>query len=201
MVLNNESVKNAEWKEKGYFVPSFDREKMIQETVANPEWVHFGAGNIFRAFQANLSQRMLEEGSATRGLTVVEGYDYEIIEKMYRPHDNLSILVTLKADGNVEKSVIESIAESCILDSANDKEFGRLKEIFSADSLQLATFTITEKGYSIVNAAGETLPAVKEDFENGPEKPKSYIGKVAALLYARFKAGEEKRLKLLCCYS
>ena len=192
MVLNNESVKNAEWKEKGYFVPSFDREKMIQETVANPEWVHFGAGNIFRAFQANLSQRMLEEGSATRGLTVVEGYDYEIIEKMYRPHDNLSILVTLKADGNVEKSVIESIAESCILDSANDKEFGRLKEIFSADSLQLATFTITEKGYSIVNAAGETLPAVKEDFENGPEKPKSYIGKVAALLYARFKAGEKK---------
>ena len=32
---------------------------------------------------------------STRGLTVVEGYDYEIIEKMYRPHDNLSILVTL----------------------------------------------------------------------------------------------------------
>ncbi len=192
MVLNNESVKNQEWKDKGYFVPSYNREKMIEETVKNPEWVHFGAGNIFRAFQANLSQRMLEEGSATRGLTVVEGYDYEIIEKMYRPHDNLSILVTLKADGNVEKSVIESIAESCILDSADEKEFSRLREIFSADSLQLATFTITEKGYSIVNAAGETLPAVKEDFENGPEAPKSYIGKVAALLYARFKAGEKK---------
>ena len=192
MILNNESVKNAEWKDKGYFVPSYDREKMIAETVANPQWVHFGAGNIFRAFQANLSQRMLEAGEATKGLTVVEGYDYEIIEKMYRPHDNLSILVTLKADGNVEKSVIESIAESCILDSANEKEFGRLKEIFSADSLQMATFTITEKGYSIVNAAGETLPAVKEDFENGPEAPKSYIGKVAALLYARFKAGEKK---------
>ncbi len=192
MVLNNESVKKAEWKEKGYFVPSYDREKMIEETVANPEWVHFGAGNIFRAFQANLSQRMLEEGSATKGLTVVEGYDYEIIEKMYRPHDNLSILVTLKADGNVEKSVIESIAESCILDSNNDKEFARLKEIFSADSLQLATFTITEKGYSIANAAGETLPAVAADFANGPEKPQSYIGKVAALLYARFKAGEKK---------
>ena len=192
MVLNNESVKNQEWKDKGYFVPSYDREKMIEETVKNPEWVHFGAGNIFRAFQANLSQRMLEGGNATRGLTVVEGFDYEIIEKMYRPHDNLSILVTLKADGNVEKAVIESIAESCILDSADEKEFSRLREIFSADSLQLATFTITEKGYSLVNAAGETLPAVKEDFENGPKAPKSYIGKVAALLYARFQAGEKK---------
>ena len=192
MVLNNESVKNQEWKDKGYFVPSYDREKMIEETKKNPEWVHFGAGNIFRAFQANLSQRMLEQGYATRGLTVIEGFDYEIIEKMYRPHDNLSILVTLKADGNVEKAVIESIAESCILDSADEKEFSRLREIFSADSLQLATFTITEKGYSLVNAAGETLPAVKEDFENGPKAPKSYIGKVAALLYARFQAGEKK---------
>ncbi|MBQ6587488.1 MAG: mannitol dehydrogenase family protein [Butyrivibrio sp.] len=193
MKLNFDSVKNDNsWKEKGYYIPSFDREKMVAETVANPEWVHFGAGNIFRAFQANLSQRMLEKGLTTRGLTVVEGYDYEIIEKMYRPHDNLSILVTLKADGNVEKTIVESIAESCVLDSNNDKEFARLKDIFSADSLKLATFTITEKGYSLVNGAGETLPAVAADLENGPEKPQSYIGKVAALLYARFVAGEKK---------
>ena len=193
MKLNYDRVKNDNsWKEKGYYIPSFDREKMVAETVANPEWVHFGAGNIFRAFQANLSQRMLEEGLTTRGLTVVEGYDYEIIEKMYRPHDNLSILVTLKADGNVEKTIVESIAESCVLDSNNDKEFARLKDIFSADSLKLATFTITEKGYSLVNGAGETLPAVAADLENGPEKPQSYIGKVAALLYARYVAGEKK---------
>ncbi|MBR4831751.1 MAG: mannitol dehydrogenase family protein, partial [Butyrivibrio sp.] len=103
-----------------------------------------------------------------------------------------SLLVTLKADGSVEKSVISSIAESCILDSDDDKEFGRLKEIFTCDSLQLATFTITEKGYSLVNPAGELLPAVKDDFVNGPAKPQSYIGKVAALLYERFLAGEKK---------
>ncbi|SCY42789.1 mannitol dehydrogenase family protein [Butyrivibrio sp. INlla14] len=193
MKLNYESLKNNNsWKEKGYFVPSFDRDKMIEETKANPEWVHFGAGNIFRAFQANLSQRMLEQGLTDKGLTVVEGFDYEIIEKMYRPHDDLSILVTLKADGNVEKSVIESIAESCILDSNNEKEFARLKDIFSADSLKLATFTITEKGYSLVNGAGETLPTVAADFVNGPERPQSYIGKVSALLYARYLAGKKK---------
>ncbi len=193
MKLNENSVYNDNtWKEKGFFVPTYDRDKMIEETKAAPEWVHFGAGNIFRAFQANLAQRMLEQGFNTKGLTVVEGFDYEIIEKMYRPHDNLSLLVTLKADGNVEKSVISSIAESCILDSANKQEFERLKEIFSAESLKLATFTITEKGYSLVNAAGETIPAVKEDFENGPEAPKSYIGKVSALLHARYLAGEKK---------
>ncbi|MCR5670315.1 MAG: mannitol dehydrogenase family protein [Butyrivibrio sp.] len=192
MKLDKSYVTEKAWSEKGYHLPAYDREKMIEKTVAAPKWVHFGAGNIFRAFQANLSQRMLEDGFDDTGLTVIEGFDYEIIEKMYRPHDNLSVLVTLKADGSVEKSVIASIAESCILDSANEKEFSRLKEIFRADSLQLATFTITEKGYSLVNAAGETLPVVKDDYENGPEAPKSYIGKVSALLYERYLAGKKK---------
>ena len=193
MKLNASSVySDPAWKEKGYFIPSYDREKMIKETKEAPQWVHFGAGNIFRAFQANLSQRMLEEGLNTKGITVVEGYDYDIINQMYRPHDDLSLLVTLKADGSVEKSVIASIAESCILDSANAAEYSRLKEIFAADSLQMATFTITEKGYSLVNGAGEILPQVKEDLEKGPEAPGSYIGKVASLLYARYKAGEKK---------
>ncbi len=192
MKLNEQSLKDSAWKEKGYYLPTFDRAEMIKKTVEAPEWVHFGAGNIFRAFQANLSQRMLDGGMNDKGLTVVEGFDYEIIEKMYRPHDNLSLLVTLKADGSVEKSVISSIAESCILDSNDEKEFSRLKEIFRCDSLQLATFTITEKGYSLVNPAGELLPAVKDDFAAGPSKPQSYIGKVAALLYERFLAGEKK---------
>ena len=35
------------------------------------------------------------------GLIVAEGFEYEIIEKMNRPHDDYSILVTLKADGSV----------------------------------------------------------------------------------------------------
>ena len=193
MKLNANSVAtDSTWKEKGYYIPTFNQEDMIKKTVEAPEWVHFGAGNIFRAFQANLAQRMLDGGMNDKGLTVVEGFDYEIIEKMYRPHDNLSLLVTLKADGSVEKSVIASIAESCILDSNDDKEFNRLKEIFRCDSLQLATFTITEKGYSLVNPAGELLAAVKDDFVNGPSKPQSYIGKVAALLYERFLAGEKK---------
>ncbi len=189
MKLNDESLQGSVWKEKGYRIPSYDRAQMIRETVAKPTWVHFGAGNIFRAFQANLAQRMLDAGECSVGLTVVEGYDYEIIEKMYRPHDNLSILVTLKADGQLEKSVIGSIGESCILDSEDEKEFARLKEIFRADSLQLATFTITEKGYSLTNPAGDLLPAVAEDFEAGPAKPGSYLGKVAALLYERYLAG------------
>lgn len=192
MKLSTEGLKDQqEWLEKGYHLPQYDRAAMIAETRENPVWVHFGAGNIFRAFQANLAQRLLEEGSAKAGITVCEGFDYEIVEKQYRPHDDLSVLVTLKADGTIEKSVIGSIGESTILDSENDAEYTRLKEIFSRDSLQLCTFTVTEKGYSLVNGKGEELPAVTADFAAGPEKPQSYIGKVVSLLYTRYLSGKK----------
>lgn len=190
MKLNEKGLENkAQWEAAGFQLPKFDREAVKAATKENPFWIHFGAGNIFRAFQANVVQNLLNEGALDRGLVVAEGFDYEIIEKMNRPHDDYSILVTLKADGSVEKTVVGSVMESCILDSENDAEFGRLREIFSKDSLQMATFTITEKGYSLVNGKGELLPAVEADFKNGPEKPASYIGKVASLLYTRYKNG------------
>ncbi|MCM1047859.1 MAG: mannitol dehydrogenase family protein [Clostridiales bacterium] len=190
MRLNEEGLKNrTQWEDAGYALPQFDREKMVKETAQNPFWIHFGAGNIFRAFQANVVQNLLNQGDLACGLVAVEGFDYEIIEKMYKPHDNYGILVTLKADGNVEKTVVGSIAESYTLNSANEKEFTRLKEIFCKSSLQMATFTITEKGYSLVNGKGELLKDVEEDFANGPDKPNSYIGKVVSLLYARYKDG------------
>ena len=192
MILSGEGIKDRQaFKDKGFSLPEYDREEMIGRTRSDPYWVHFGAGNIFRAFQARAAQKLLDEGVIDRGITVVEGFDYEIIEKMYRPHDDLSILVTLKADGSVDKTVIGSIGESCILDSENDAEFARLKEIFKSQSLCLATFTITEKGYSLRDGRGEYLPAVADDFSKGPDRPASYIGKVAALLYERYLAGEE----------
>ena len=192
MKLNSADLANkALWEEKGYNLPKYDRDAVMAATKENPFWIHFGGGNIFRAFQANVVQNLLNDGSLDRGLVVAEGFDYEIIEKMYRPNDDYTLLVTLKANGSVEKTVVGSIMESCILDSENDKEFGRLREIFEKDSLQMASFTITEKGYSLVTGKGDLLPAVEADFAAGPEKPASYIGKVASLLYTRYLAGQK----------
>lgn len=92
-----------DWEEKGYSLPEYDREAVAEYTHEHPQWIHFGAGNIFRAFQANLAQTLLNRGAIHTGLIVAEGYDYEIIENMYHPHDGLSILVTLKANGTIEK--------------------------------------------------------------------------------------------------
>ena len=190
MKLNTQGLREVKlWEKAGYALPQFDREKVTEATKENPFWVHFGAGNLFRAFQANVVQKLLNEGILDRGLVVAEGYDYEIVEKMNHPHDDYSILVTLKADGTVEKTVVGSVVESLTVDSGNEADFGRLKEIFTKDSLQMVTFTITEKGYSLTDGKGILVPEVEADFAAGPEKPKSYIGKVAALLYARFQSG------------
>ena len=161
MQLNNKGLENRKaWEEAGDHLPKFDRELVAKNTKENPFWIHFGAGNIFRAFQANVVQNLLNEGVLDKGLIVAEGYDYEIIEKMNRPHDDYSILVTLKADGTVEKTVVGSVVESLTIDSENEANFNRLKEIFSKSSLQMVSFTITEKGYSLVDGRGEILRCV-----------------------------------------
>lgn len=192
MKLNEVGLKDTKvWEDAGFALPQFDRTAITKNTKEHPFWVHFGAGNIFRAFQANVVQNLLNDGALDRGLIVAEGFDYEIIEKMYKPHDNYGIVVTLKADGTVDKTVVGSVVESITVDSENETDFTRLKEIFENDSLQMVSFTITEKGYSLVNGRGEMLPSVQADMKNGPEKPESYIGKVVSLLYTRFLSGEK----------
>ena len=186
MKLDEIGLKNkALWLKKDYHLPEFNRQEIAKKTKGNPFWIHFGSGNILRAFQANVVQNLLNTGVLDHGLIVAEGYDYEIIEKINQPHDDYSILVTLKSDGSIEKTVVGSVMESLVLDS-DHKDFHRLKEIFKATSLQMATFTITEKGYSLTDGKGVLLPSIKADMENGPKNPESYLGKIASLLYTRY---------------
>ena len=53
---------SAEWAEKGYELPKFDVEAVKAKTHAEPTWVHFGAGNIFRAFPAAILNDALNSG-------------------------------------------------------------------------------------------------------------------------------------------
>jgi len=189
MQLNIPGIQDkSRWEKAGIQLPAFDIQAMIRATAAAPAWVHFGAGNIFRAFPAAVQQKLLEEGAAATGIIVAEGYDYEIIDSLFIPCDNLSLVVTLKSDGTTEKAVIASAARALKAD-ATDTDWAVLEDIFRAPSLQMASFTITEKGYSLSSASGAYAPGVEQDFQNGPEKPASYMGKVAALLYRRYRAG------------
>ena len=182
MKLSEISAKSFDpgvWEEKGYQLPRFDIAAVRAKTAAEPTWLHFGAGNIFRAFPAAALQKALDAGQYDRGVIVAEGFDYEIIDKAYRPYDNLSLLVLLKSDGSIEKRVIASVTESLKADFQFESDWERLAQIVKAPSLQMISFTITEKGYL-------TNPA---DLERGLQ-PVLMMGKLAALLYQRYLVGK-----------
>ena len=189
MKLEKKSLREAEeWKKAGYELPEYDLDIIQANTKKKPTWIHFGAGNIFRAFMAVAQQKLLNEKISDTGIIVCEGYDSEIIEKVYRKYDNLTIAVSMKQNGSMDKMVVGSVAESLLL-KPETSDWLRLKEIFENPALQMATFTITEKGYQIKNASGY-LPQIKEDMQVGPEQAKSYMGCLTALCYLRYLAGK-----------
>lgn len=191
LTLSQSSIRNSQlWNQAGIEMLNFDYDQMVASTRENPTWVHFGAGNIFRGFIATLQQTLLNQGKASTGIIAVETYDEEIIEKIYEPYDNLSLLAIMNQDGSLEKKLIGSIGESLVGDPAHETNWQRLKAIFCKPSLQLASFTITEKGYGLKNMSGHYLPAVEQDMKNGPAHPQSVMAIITALVYERFKQGE-----------
>jgi fructuronate reductase len=182
--LTNKGLKNRKlWEDNGFNLPIFDRAAVAKRTRKAPVWLHIGAGNIFRAQIAMLAQTLLNAGQMDKGIIVAEGYDNEIIDVAYKPYDDLSILVTLKADSNTVKTVVASVVESVRIDIKGIK---RMKKIFAAESLQLVSFTITEKGYNLTGADGSLLPEVEADTASAPSLAKSCMGSLAALCYHRY---------------
>lgn len=170
-------------------LPQYDWAKMAEKTAEKPVWVHFGAGNIFRGFIAGLQQRLLNAGLAESGIVAAETFDYDIIDKIYVPHDSMTLIVSLKADGSTQKEVIASIAKGIKANCADEAQWQQLTDVFTAPSLQMASFTITEKGYALRNMKGELMPVVVSDMENGPKQAHHAMAVVAAMLYARYQAG------------
>ncbi len=190
LALSKSGIKNHDdWKRAGIGLPGFNAGQMIRNTAERPAWLHFGAGNILKGFISVLQQTLLEINKADTGIIAAESYDSEIIDKAYKPYDNLSLLVLMKADGSLEKKVIGSIAESLVGDPSTEKDWAQLKSIFTKKSLQMVSFTITEKGYGLIDMAGDYLAVVKDDIDNGPDKPKHTMSKIASLAYNRYLNG------------
>ncbi len=193
MRLNNQELQTMP---REIELPAFRREQVVQNTMERPTWLHFGPGNIFRAFIASLQQSLLNQGLTDTGIIAVAPNSSEIMDKIYHPHDNLSLLVTMLPDQSVKQKVIGSVTEglSAVPGTA---DWQRLQSILQAETLQILSFTITEKGYKTKGMDGAWLPAVAADLAAGPQEPmQSLPGKVTSLLYARF-AGGQKPLTLL----
>lgn len=186
MKLNLAGLHDPAYTEKGYLMPRFDVTAMRARTAQAPAWLHFGAGNILRAFPCVLAQRLLDAGVLDTGVIVAESYDEEIIDKAFAPFDNLCLAVSLKADGTVDKRVVASVAEAL----GYHAHQARVEEIFTADSLQMVSMTITEKGYAVLDGQGCPLERYAGDFTS-MDAPASIMGILTRLLYLRYQSGRK----------
>ncbi|KLU60096.1 polyol:NADP oxidoreductase [Peptococcaceae bacterium CEB3] len=188
--LSQEGIQDFRaWAEAGVELPGFSRKEMLRVTEENPAWVHFGAGNIFRGFIAALQQTLLNTDPKQSGIVAVEGFDGEIIDRIYRPYDDLSLVVIMNPDGTLEKKVVGSISDGLIGDPARADDWAKLEGIFRKPSLQIVSFTITEKGYNLKRISGEYMADVAQDILAGPKQPRHIMSKVTALAYTRYKNG------------
>ena len=173
----------------GISLPEFDIEVVRRNTEKSPEWLHFGAGNIFRGFISSIAQKLLDRGDMSTGIIAADTFDYEIIDDIFKAHDNLTLNVSLGADGNVAKEVLASVCEALKADSSDKLQMSRFSAIASSPSLRMISFTITEKGYAVRTTSGELSDIVKSDISSGTESPKHAMSFVTALLVKRYKAG------------
>ena len=149
MKLSINGIKEQEaWKMAGITLPSYDVEAVSENAKENPVWVHFGIGNIFRVFIGGIADGLLEEGVLDRGITCVETFDYDVVDKIYDPYDNLGLSVILHGDGTREYKVVGAFAEAVKAQSSNAEQWKRLKEIFIYDHRE--RLCITESGRNMV---------------------------------------------------
>ena len=194
MKLNIENLNNKTfWDNINIEIPKYDIKQIRENTSKKPTWVHFGAGNIFRGFIARISDTLLNDNIIDTGIIAVDTHaagrddDYEMIDKVYKPFDNLTLLASIKSNGDIDKKVIGSITDIVHADFINN--YDALKKIFISSFLQVVSFTITEKGYSIKDLNGNYTSIVEEDINNEPKKAKNIMSIIAAMILERYKNG------------
>ena len=194
MKLNIENLNDKNfWENANIEVPKYNINDIRKNTAEKPTWIHFGAGNIFRGFIAAVADTLLNDSIIDTGIIAVDTHafgrddDYDMINKVYKPFDNLTLLASIKSNGDIDKKIIGSITEILHADFINN--YDALKKIFISSSLQIVSFTITEKGYSIKDLNGNYTSIVEEDIDNEPKKAKNIMSIVAALLLERYKNG------------
>lgn len=187
MKLTLEGIKNTTvFQKAGILLPGYDVAAVSKKAKQAPRWAHFGIGNIFRIFIGGIADGLLEAGVLDRGLTCIETFDYDVVDKIYTPYDNLGLSVILHADGTRTYKVLGSMAEEVKAQSSDPAHWARLKEVFRSKELQLISFTITEKGYALAGSDGIYFPFIQSDIDNGPEKATSAMAVLTAMLYVRY---------------
>lgn len=187
---DNYLAKDNLFGKSGVRVPQYDQASMKMNTSKHPIWVHFGGGNLFRAFHAVIAQELLNENELKSGIIVAETYDPEVISKIYQKCGGRHLSVVMKSDNTLEKELIASIAQAIYCNKTNQEGWQQMAQIFENPSLQLVTFSFTEKGYKLDDGSGNLTSNAKADIQNNPEEAVTNMGIIARLLYRRYLAGQ-----------
>jgi len=155
-------------------------DELVKNTCDSPRWLHFGAGNIFRGFIARIQQDLIEKNLCDTGIVVCEAYDEEIIDKIYTPYNNEVVAITLLKDGSIKKRILNSLCYT--IKASTQRE--ELINVFKKRSLQIISFTITEKGYDCL----ELNNGLKKDIIDGT----AIMRILTDMLYERYKCTKLK---------
>ena len=108
----NGLLNKAYWQERGYQLPLYDIPRVRAATLTAPRWLHLGAGNIFRAFLANLQQRLLDQRDAETGIIVAEGYRRRNHPESLPPLRQPQHLRPPQRRPHLDKIILASVIES-----------------------------------------------------------------------------------------
>ena len=136
MKLILDGIKDRQaWEKAGIKLPGYDVEAVSEKAKEAPGWVHFGIGNIFRVFIGGIADGLLEEGVLDRGITCVETFDYDVVDKIYEPYDNLGLSVILHGDGTREYKVLQQNPCSWFLSRSRKKAMPCRKQMAAGSRL------------------------------------------------------------------
>lgn len=189
LALKKWQDQRTEFEEAGIKLPQNDVDAAREAGKQQPRWVHFGGGNLYRAFHAEIAQDLMDAGELDRGVVVAETFRPFTVDEVYKPYNCDILQVIMNADGTLDERVLACTADAIFANPERPEDYERMGRYFESPELQLATFTITEKGYGLTGADGSLMPYVAAEIEAGPEHAASSMGIVAALLLRRFNAG------------
>ena len=179
----------SQFKAAGIKLPHFDVENATRNGREQPRWLHIGPGNLFRALHAQMAQTLLDDGWMQAGLVVVGMMGAAEIDDVYGVSDNRHLIVIVGSDGSMDATLSASVANA-IYAGQGAPGYAELMRVARQPSLQMVTVSITEKGYTTRAEDNRWAPGVAADIAAGPSGATSAMGIVAAMLHARWSAGD-----------
>ena len=132
--LKHWQLSRDELTKMGVKLPSFDVDATRAAGARQPAWIHFGGGNLYRAFHAEIAQDVMDAGGLDRGVVVVETFSPFTVDEVYAPYDENILQVIMHEDGALEERVLASTAASLFCNPKRPDDYAQVQKYSRATS-------------------------------------------------------------------